>query len=107
MEVKIFIKKHFILTIGILWLLLVLFADFVVVTMDLQYDDGGLGTILILGKVVYAFPFWFVSEISMPLRINEVIPPELIVLLGFVVLDLFISKKIRKNDKEGGKINDE
>ena len=40
-------------------------------TMDLQYDDSGLGTILILGDVVYAFPIWFFAEINMPRLINE------------------------------------
>lgn len=98
-KLKIFAWKHFVLTIGCIWLLVALLADFVIVILDLQYDDGGLGTVLILGRAVYAFPVWFLSEISMPLKINEYLSPYIIALLGFVVLDLLISKIIqtRKN----------
>ena len=98
-KLKLFMKKHFILTIGIFWLLIALLADFVVTTMDLQYDDSGLGTILILGEAIYAFPFWLVSEVSMPLKINEIVHPYLIALFGFVLLDLLVSGIIQRKRK--------
>ena len=56
------LKRHIILFVGIAFVLLDLIARYLVVSMDLQYDDGGLGTILILGGVVYSFPIWFFAK---------------------------------------------
>ena len=72
------LKEHLIFMIGFVWVLIALLARFIIVAMNLQYDDGGLGTILILGKPIYAFPFWALAEISMPLKINEFISPYMI-----------------------------
>ena len=97
-KIKTFSKTHFILTIGVFWLLIVLLTDFIVVTMDLQYDDSGLGTILILGDAVYGFPFWLIAKM-MPLKMIEVIHPYLITLLLFVVLDLLVSGIIQRKKR--------
>ena len=101
MKIKTFSKKHFILTIGVFWLLIVLLADFIVVTMNLQYDDNSLGTILILGYAIYGFPFWLVSKVMISFGIHEVIRPYLMTLLLFVALDLLVSgiKRLKARKK--------
>lgn len=95
-------RKHLIFTIGIVWLLIAELGSYLIRTMNLQYDDGGLGTILILGDFIYAFPFWamaeFLSEFT-PREINKYLNPVVIVLFIFMVSD-FVAYKIRYRKQE-------
>jgi len=98
------LKSHWILITGAVWFLLVLAAHIVIKRANLQYDDGGLGTILILGKPVYAFPFWFFSEVDV--LINRIIPPPFVGLLLFLIADVIACrvrrKKARSNTNDPG-----
>ena len=89
------LKKHKILFVGIAFVLLDLIAGILIETMDLQYDDSGLGTILVLGDVVYAFPIWVFAEINMPIIINEY-DPYFMTIFAFGLLDFFLVLRIRK-----------
>lgn len=82
------IKSHWVFLTGVFWFLLVIVVDVTIRTFDLQYDDGGLGTILILGEPVLAFPFWFFSEVD--LFVNRIVPGWILVLLLFLTADIAI-----------------
>lgn len=78
-----------------LWALLALLLHIAILLFDLSYDDGGLGSYLVLSSPIWGFMYWLPSELLFALNQGHAIPGQRLVVvavgLGIAVLmDLMI-----------------
>lgn len=70
-----------------LWALLALLLHAAIVLFDISYDDGGLGSLLILSSPVWGFMYWLPSELLFALNQGHAIPGQswIVGALGLVI----------------------
>jgi len=96
-----FIKRHLFTTYGVLALGLFLIID----VFNLQYDDGGIGTLLILSSPVWGFIYSVPSEILFKFNDGRAFEGQLTIsiIIGLIICllaDYVLSKKRSHNVKK-------
>jgi hypothetical protein len=97
---KIF-KNHFIMTIGLFSFLMTFFARLATNHFDLQYDDGGIGTVLILGEPIYGFAFWLIAESFQKISSLSVYITGLLIFMCLDMIVVYCRKMLKfRQDKK-------
>jgi hypothetical protein len=91
-------KRHPFTTYGVLALGLFVIID----VLNLQYDDGGIGTLLILSSPVWGFVYWAPSEVLFKFNDGRAFEGHFVIsiMIGlFICLlaDYVLSKKLSHN----------
>ena len=96
-----FLKRHPFATYGIL--ALVLFA--IIRALNLQYDDGNIGTILILSSAIWGFVYWAPQEFLFAINNGNSFEGQIVisVVFGFSICalaDYLLAKRRKRLAKE-------